>query len=141
MKLKNLRKKIRRLETRLQEGPKKLAKLRRKLEAMAAAAAIKAKRKSVARTRAARPAGKSSTPTRKKGRRFTAKPQVKPMGAKRRTVAKKAKRKLNLSPERRAQLAAAMKARWAAKRAAAEANPQNTSIDRDFTVGQAPQAP
>jgi hypothetical protein len=34
------------------------------------------------------------------------------------TGAKKAKRKLNLSPERRAQLAAAMKARWAAKRAA-----------------------
>ena len=141
MKLKNLRKKIRRLETRLQEGPKKLAKLRRKLEAMATAAAIKAKRKSVARTRVARPVGKSSTPTQKKGRRFTAKPQVKPMGAKRRSVAKKAKRKLNLSPERRAQLAAAMKARWAAKRAAAEANPQNTSIDRDFTVGQAPQAP
>lgn len=138
MKLKNLRKKIRRLETRLQEGPKKLAKLRRKLEAMAATAAMKAKRKS---TRAARPAGKSSTPTQKKGRRFAAKPQVKPTGAKRPSVAKKAKRKLNLSAERRAQLAAAMKARWAAKRAAAEANPQNTLIDRDFTLGQAPQAP
>jgi hypothetical protein len=33
--------------------------------------------------------------------------------------APKVKRKLNLSPERRAQLAAAMKARWEAKRAAA----------------------
>jgi len=41
-------------------------------------------------------------------------------------AARKAKRKLNLSPERRAQLAAAMKARWAAKRAA-EANPVNPS--------------
>ena len=37
------------------------------------------------------------------------------------TGAKKAKRKRNLSPERRAQLAAAMRARWAAKRAT-EAN-------------------
>ena len=36
MKLKNLRKKIRRLEARLQEGPKKLAKLKRKLEAATA---------------------------------------------------------------------------------------------------------
>jgi hypothetical protein len=35
--------------------------------------------------------------------------------------AKKPKRKLNLSPKRRAQLAAAMKARWATKRTA-EAN-------------------
>jgi hypothetical protein len=141
MKLKNLRKKIRRLETRLQEGPKKLAKLRRKLEAMTTAAALKAKRKLVARAHAARPADKASTAIQKKGRRFAAKPQVKPTGAKRRSVAKKVKRKLNLSPERRAQLAAAMKARWAAKRAAAGANPQNTLIDRDFTVGQAPQAP
>ena len=33
------------------------------------------------------------------------------------SAGKKPKRKLNLSPERRAQLAAAMKARWAAKRA------------------------
>lgn len=121
MKLKNLRKKIRRLEARLQEGPKKLAKLKRKLEAIATAGVEKGRRKSAARLRA--------------------KPQVKPAGAKRRSTGKKVKRKLNLSPERRAQLAAAMNARWAAKRAAAEANPQNTSTDRDFMLGQAPQAP
>jgi len=125
MKLKNLRKKIRRLEARLQEGPKKLAKLKRKLEATATADVEKARRKSAARAGEARQTVKSSTPTQKK----------------RRSVAKKVKRKLNLSPERRAQLAAAMKARWAARRAAAEANPQNTSTDRDFTLGQAAQAP
>ena len=141
MKLKNLRKKIRRLETRLREGPKKLAKLKRKLEAIAAADAEKARRKSAARAAEARQTVNSSTPTPKEGRRLTAKPQVRPAGVKRGSVAKKVKRKLNLSPERRAQLAAAMKARWAAKRAAAEANPQNTSTDRDFTLGQAPQAP
>jgi len=37
MKLKTLKKKIRRLEARLQEGPKKLAKLKGKLAAKAAA--------------------------------------------------------------------------------------------------------
>ena len=106
MKLKNLRKKIRRLEKRLQEGPKKLAKLRRKLEAVEAAKAMKASRKSAARARA-RLAAQSSTS----------------IGS-----VKKAKRKLNLSPERRAQLAAAMKARWAAKRSA-EAGPKAASSD------------
>ena len=54
MKLKNLKKKIRRLEARLQEGPKKLAKLKRKLEAATAASAEKARRKAVTRARAAR---------------------------------------------------------------------------------------
>lgn len=138
--MKNLRKKIRRLEARLQEGAKKLAKLKRRLEAKATADVGKARRKSAARAGAARQTVKSSTPTPKKRRRLTAKSQVKPAGAKRRSAAKKVKRKLNLSPERRAQLAAAMKARWAAKRVAADANPQNTSTDRDFTLGQAPQA-
>ena len=97
MKMKDLRKKIRRLEKRLREGPQKLAKLKRKLEAAEAAKALNAARKSAARTAAVLFA-KATMP-----------------------AAKKAKRKLNLSPERRAQLAAAMKARWAAKRAA-EAN-------------------
>jgi len=89
MKLKTLAKKIRRLEARLREGPKKLARLKRKLEAMAAAEARKAKRKAAARAGEAREA------------------------------AKKVKRKRNLSPEGRAKLSAAMKARWAAKKAAA----------------------
>ena len=100
MKPKNLMKKIRRLEKRLREGPKKLVKLKRKLEAM--------------------------TPTKKKPPAKTA--EVKQPG-----VVKKAKKKLNLSPERRAQLAAAMKARWAAKRAAAEANVTSAATDQPST--------
>jgi chromosome segregation ATPase len=124
MKLKTLRKKIRRLETRLQEGPKKLAKLTRKLEALMTTNAAKAKRKSAAR----------ATANRKKKRRSTARSQVETVTGKRRSTARRVKRKLNLSPERRAQLAAAMKARWAAKRAAAEANPPNASADRDVTL-------
>src|SRR6478609_11162462 len=111
MKLKTLKKKIRRLETRLQEGPKKLAKLKGKLAAKAAG-------------------------TRKKNRSSTAKSQVTPAGVKP-GVPEKVKRKLNLSPERREQLAAAMRARWAAKRAA-EAPPLDTSANRDFTLGRVP---
>jgi hypothetical protein len=144
MKLKKLTKKIRSLEARLQKGAKRLAKLKQKLgaatKAGGAGAPSRSKKKSTARPRAARRAGKSSA-TQKKGRRLTAKPQVRPAAVKRPSVAKKVKRKLNLSPERRAQLAAAMKARWAAKRAAVGANPQDTSTSLDFTLGQASQAP
>jgi hypothetical protein len=129
MKIKTLKKKIRRLETRLLEGPKKLAKLKGKLAALAKANAAKAKKKSVARA-AAVPQKKRSS---------TAKSQVKPAGANG-SAPKKVKRKLNLSPERREQLAAAMRARWAAKRAA-EAAPPDTSANRDFTIGQVPQSP
>ena len=135
MKLKTLTKKIRRLETRLQEGPKKLAKLKRKLEALVTANAAKAKRKSAAR------AAKASAATQKKKDGLTAKASVKPAGPKRRSAPKKVKRKLNLSPERRAQLAAAMKARWAAKRAAPEANPPNISGNRDFTLQEVTPSP
>jgi hypothetical protein len=95
--MKDLGKKIRRLEKRLREGPKKLAELKRRLEAAEATKALNAASKSGARAAAA----------------LIAEPK--------KPGAKKAKRKLNLTPERRAQLAAAMKARWAAKRAA-EAN-------------------
>ena len=108
MKLKTLKKKIRRLETRLLEGPKKLAKLKGKLAAKAAA-------------------------TRKKNRSSTAKSQVTPAGAQG-AAPKKLKRKLNLSPERREQLAAAMRARWAAKRAA-ESTPSDGSASHDSTIG------
>ena len=140
MKLKTLKKKIRKLEARLKEGPEKLAKLKRKLEAMTKANAMKDRKKLAARAAKARETAKSLTPIQKKASGATAKPAVKPTGAKRRT-GKKVKRKLNLSPERRAQLAAAMNARWAAKRAAVAATPQKTSTDRDFTLGQAPQSP
>jgi hypothetical protein len=140
MKLKKLTKKIRLLEARLQKGAKKLAKLKQKLGAATKIGVSRSKKKSTARPRAARRAGKSLA-TQKKGRRLTAKPQVRPAAAKGPSAAKKVKRKLNLSPERRAQLAAAMKARWAAKRAAVGANPQDTSTSLDFTLGQASQAP
>ena len=118
MKLKNLRKKVRRLETRLKEGPKKLARLKRKLDAIAAAKARKAQKKAAARA-VARQTPNSSTPIKKK----------------------KVKRKLNLSPERRAQLAAAMKARWAAKRAALGAKPQSALIAQEIALGEVPPSP
>ena len=129
MKLKTLEKKIRRLETRLLEGPKKLAKLKGKLAALVKANAAKAKKKSMAR----------AAPTGKEKRSSTAKSQVKPAGAQA-SAPKKVKRKLNLSPERREQLAAAMRARWAAKRAA-EATPPDGSASHDFTIGHVPKSP
>jgi len=121
MKLKNLKKKIQRLEKRLQEGPKKLAKLKQKLQTAEAAKAAKARKKSAARA-AAKPS--------------------KPIEAKKSVAGKKMKKKLNLSPERRAQLAAAMKARWAAKRAA-EANAKAASGDNQHSAppGATPQPP
>ena len=128
VKLKNLRKKIRRLEKRLQEGPKKLDKLRQKLQAAQATKAMKAARKSAARATAVLPATKPSTPIEKKSPAQTT-------GSKKPGASKKANRKLNLSPERRAQLAAAMKARWAAIKArwaakrAAEATATTASAD------------
>jgi hypothetical protein len=126
MKLKTLKKKIRRLETRLLEGPKKLAKLKGKLAALVKADAAKAKKKSTARA-----AGDG-----KQKPNLTAKSQVKAAGAKG-AAPEKVKRKLNLSPERREQLAAAMRARWAAKRAAS-ATPPDGSASHHFTIGEAP---
>jgi peptidoglycan hydrolase CwlO-like protein len=108
MKAKTLKKKIRRLETRLREGPKKLAKLKRKLEALVKANEAAAKRKAAARAAAARRAARRT----------------------------KVKRTLNISPERRAQLADAMRARWAAKRAAAAPGREETSASHDFLPGQ-----
>jgi hypothetical protein len=132
MKLKTLRKKIRRLEKRMQEGPKKLAKLKQKLQAAEAAKAAKLRKRAAARARAARTAAKPPKPIEKKAPAPTAEAK-KPAGA------KKAKKKLNLSPERRAQLAAAMKARWAAKKAA-EAKPAS-SDNQHSPPGSSPQTP
>jgi hypothetical protein len=130
MKLKNLKKKIRRLEKRLQEAPGKLTRLMRKLTAMEKTMAMKARKKSAARARAKllKPT-KKSAPARTGGAK---KPQ---------TAVKKPKRRLNLTPERRAQLATAMKARWAAKRATAEGSSQNAPAGHDFTLGQTPSTP
>ena len=121
MKLKKLKKKIQQLEKRLREGPEKLASLKRKLQQAESAKALKAARRSAARATAS--AGKKSQP-----------PTI---GAKKPSSAKKAKRKLNLSPERRAQLAAAMKARWAAKRAAE----RNSTISSDQNSPTPPTQP
>jgi hypothetical protein len=99
MKPKKLKKKIEQLEKRLREGSERLAGLKRKLQQAETAKALKAARKSAARATANR-----QTPS----------------------AAKRPKKKLNLSPERRAQLAAAMKARWAAKRAAATSTTNST---------------
>ena len=123
-KLKTLKKKIRRLEARQQKGAKKLARLKQKLEAAAA------------RTKSKAPAKKAA----KKKQPSALKAQVKPTAPlKAGGVAKKAKRKVNLTPERRAQLAAAMRARWAAKRAAA-ANTQNTSSSPEASSGDASES-
>ena len=121
MKLKKLKKKIQQLEKRLREDPEKLARLRRKMQQAESAKALKAARKSAARATAS--AGKNSPePT---------------TGAKKPSSAKKAKKKLNLSPERRAQLSAAMKARWAAKRAAEG----NSTISSDQNSPTPPTQP
>jgi chromosome segregation ATPase len=109
-KVKSLKKRIRRLEARLQKGEKKLARLKEKLGTAQARAAAKPRKKPTTRSQKAKLAFKTDE---KSG-----------SPAKKSAVAKKAKRKLNLTPERREQLAAAMRARWAAKRAAAV--PPNT---------------
>lgn len=141
MNLNTLRKKIRKLETRLQEGPEKLAKWKRKFAAMEKAGARKAQKKLDSRAAGAahRPAKASAPSHKKRKRRSKAKPPVNTVDAPKRKPAGKAKRKLNLSPERRAQLAAAMKARWAARRAAADANPQ--SADQASPSGEGLGAP
>ncbi len=136
MKPKNLSKKIRWLEARLQKGAKKLAKLKRKLEAITTAGVAKKKAKSAVRAGRARKKVKTSSRAEKKNRRLTPGPRMQAAAVKRPGPVKKVKRKLNLTPERRAQLAAAMKARWAAKRAAAQANTQDTSSNPRFTAGE-----
>jgi hypothetical protein len=122
---KSLKKKIRRLEARLQKGAKKLARLKQKLGAAETRAAAKPRSKSAAR---AKKAGKASASIDKSKKRLPLKAGGKPAATvKGSGAAKSAKRKLNLTPERREQLAAAMRARWAAKRAATGTNTQQSS--------------
>jgi len=123
MKQKKLKKKIQELEKRLREGPEKLARLKRKLQQAESAKALKAARKSAAR--AAASIGK--------------KPPTQITEAVEPGQVKKTKRKLNLSPERRAQLAAAMKARWAAKRAAETNKTNSTDQNSPLPPRQAPE--
>jgi predicted RNase H-like nuclease (RuvC/YqgF family) len=124
-KVKSLKKKIRRLEARLQKGEKKLARLKQKLGAAETRAAAKSKGKSTGVTQKA---SKASASIDKSKKRLPLKTGAKPAASvKGPAAAKSAKRKLNLTPERREQLAAAMRARWAAKRAAAGMNTQQSS--------------
>ena len=137
MKTKRLSKKIQRLEARLQKGAKKLASLKQKLRAADATRLAKSKRKRTA------PAREALIPVRvaalqKNRRRLTTKTAPKPARASGRVSFKEVKEKRQITPERRAQLSAAMKARWAAKRAAAPA-PQNNTPGQDFTLGEPPQ--
>jgi hypothetical protein len=124
-KIKNLKRKIRRLEARLQKGAKKLAKLKWKVDEAARTAAVKTKAKSGAL------AQKKKQPLASKGEMKSAASVKEPR------VAAKKKRKLNLTPERRAQLAEAMRARWAAKRAAATA--QESPSSPGFALGDSSQ--
>ena len=120
-KVKSLKKKIRRLEARLQKGEKKLARLKQKLGAAETRAAAKPKSKSAGVTQ------KASAPIDTNKERLPLKANAKPAATVNGSgAAKSAKRKLNLTPERREQLAAAMRARWAAKRAAAATNTQQS---------------
>ena len=102
MKPKKLKKRIQQLEKRLQEDTQKLARLRRKLQESEISKSVESCEKiGCASYCVSRKAISGANNRNEETER-----------------AKKAKRKLNLSPERRAQLAATMKARWAAKRAA-----------------------
>lgn len=126
MKAKSLEKKIRRLEKRLREGPKKLARLKAKLVAVVKANTDAAREKAAARQPAKKVSSQKKRPSAK-----TSAPKKTPSAP-----AKKVKRKLNLSPERRAQLAEAMRARWAAKRATAGAGSAHESADHhDYSQG------
>jgi chromosome segregation ATPase len=128
MNLKTLRKKIQKLETRLQDGPAKLARWKSKLAKLEKAKAQKAKRKAAApAAQRLKPGPKSAQREKKPSAKSPPATAADTQGNK---PAAKVKRKLNLSPERRAQLSAAMKGRWAAKRAGAETSPQNGSSEQ-----------
>ena len=129
-KLKTLKKKIRRLEARQQKGAKKLAKLKQKLAAAVTATASKTKSKSAPPIKKPGRTPSTSAPTGK-----TKQPAA---VGKTPGIPRKVKRKLNLTPERRAQLATAMRARWAAKRAAAT-NTRNTASEPGSSSGDSSQ--
>src|SRR5262249_24249806 len=124
MKIKRLSKKIQRLEARLQKGAKKLASLKQKLKAAEAARLAKIRRKRAARVREALIPVRVAA-LRKTQQRPAAKTAPKPVGARERISFKEGKKKRQITAERRAQLSAAMKARWAAKRAVAIPLPES----------------
>jgi hypothetical protein len=130
MKTKRLTKKIRRLEARLQKGAEKLASLKQKLKA--------AKRKSAARAREALISDRVAA-LQKSQQRLMKKTGPEPSGGPSERISfTEVKKKRQITPERRAQLSAAMKARWDAKRAAA-ATPQDNTPGEGVTSGETPQ--
>ena len=124
IKQKRLIKKIRRLEARLQKRATKLANLKRKLRAMEAAKFAKAKSKSVT----------------VRQRRLAMTAPI-PQGTSAGSSLKKVKKNRHITPERRAQLAAAMKARWAAKRAAEASATAASAHDRHSPQDSTPRTP
>jgi len=138
MRIKRLTKKIQRLEARLQKGANKLAGLKQKLKTAEAARLAKTKHKRAARAREA-PIPVRVAALQKNRRRLTAKTAPKPAGVSERISIKEVQKKREITPERRAQLSAAMKARWAAKRAAAAAKPESNRTREGFTLGETPQ--
>lgn len=111
MKPKTLRKKIKRLEKKLREGPAKLARMKRELRD------LEARKEVTARARETEGAGEKAAKSPRKAK-ATANPKPADKRSRAKRAAARPRRILNLSPERRAQLAEAMRARWAAKRAA-----------------------
>src|SRR5947208_544412 len=108
MRPKRLKKKIRQLEIRLQKDRRKLAKLEKKLKAVLAEQAKKRQRKASTHT-IERLMVKAATLTAQpeaEGKSETATSSVVPKGVSQ----PKQRRRLNISPERRAQLSAQMKA-------------------------------
>lgn len=137
MKIKRLTKKIKRLEGRLQKGARKLESLKQKLKAAEAVRLAKTKRKRTAGAREALMPVRIAA-LQKNQQRLTAKTAPKLTGAGGRISFEEVKKKRHITPERRAQLSAAMKARWAAKRAAAAA--QNNPPGQQLTPGETPSA-
>src|SRR5204862_2088901 len=119
MKLKKRRKKLCRIEVRIQKDSTKLAKLKRRLDATAATKARKTQKKAATRALARQTAGTLTPPESQdalteKVNRMAA--TGIPPG-----LRAKVRKRPNMSPERRAQLSQAMRARWAVRRAAAAA--------------------
>jgi len=125
MRQKKLIRKIRRLEARQKKGATKLANLKEKLKAVEAAKLAKAKSKARARPRKLRTLFGIPLPVPEE--KILIEPASKSEGTGRGRSFKKVKQKRHVTSERRAQLSAAMKARWAAKRAAAAATPEPNS--------------
>jgi hypothetical protein len=117
MNLKNLNKKIRRLVTRIEKDTKKLAKLRFKLT---------------------KPPGKKQRSSKKEKTASARMPEAGSQ-AKASKSSRKPKAKRTMSATRRAELAAAMKARWAEKKAAAQT--KLTSPDSSITSGAGTEVP